>query len=373
MPTHSGKSFALGTQGNPASFLLALDVWTPTYYPNRGCTHRLQDYSGLSIGRVWNTGMGQMPTASPLLALDYLSFSFSLFAFMPQDIYNLAPCFWSAKAAIINSREKNAKSFGNIWSWNTQNSKHIKNTLKKREREREKRGGACRSDCLCLLVSQALEITSKGIAALKRAQIELQCGSWRSLAGGVCSDGVILSHKGRLCLFSKEATSSPLSSRQNRWNDSCKSHLWPTKTPKNSCLESMYMYPRCSAHTANEVTSWSTKHKHLRFAQGLDNSLCTGGFSRTLCFYSGRYSHFSLQPRHLHTLQAFVSHFLSTYKYILEPFRPSNLRPWHHPLLFEPQERQESLVPSPRKTIHMLSPWQRRKQTNGAIQTGANT
>lgn len=110
----------------------------------------------------------------------------------------------------------------------------IPNILKihlKRESEREKRGGACRSDCLCLLISQALEITSKGISALKKAQIELQCGSWRSPAGGACSDGVILSYKGRLCPFSKEATSSPLSSRQNRWNDSCKSHLWPTKTP----------------------------------------------------------------------------------------------------------------------------------------------
>lgn len=110
-----------------------------------------------------------------------------------------------------------------------------------KERQREKRGGACRSDCLCLLVSQALEITSKGIAALKRTQIELQCGSWRSLAGGACSDGVILSHKGRLGPFSKEATSFPLSSRQNRWNDSCKSHLWPPKTP---CPETMYMQLR---------------------------------------------------------------------------------------------------------------------------------
>lgn len=106
------------------------------------------------------------------------------------------------------------------------------------------RGGACRSDCLCLLVSQALEITSKGIAALKRAQIELQCGSWRSLAGGACSDGVILSHKGRLGPFSKEATSSPLSSRQKWWNDSCKSHLWPTKTP--SLAQKPCTYPRSS-------------------------------------------------------------------------------------------------------------------------------
>lgn len=94
------------------------------------------------------------------------------------------------------------------------------------------------------------------------------------------------------------------------------------KDSNNSCLESMYMYPRRSAHTAKEVTSWTTNHKHLRFAQGLENSF-TGGFSRTVCFYDGRYSRFSLQPRYLHTLQAFVSHFLSTYKYILEPFRPS--------------------------------------------------
>lgn len=33
------------------------------------------------------------------------------------------------------------------------------------------------------------------MAALKREDIELQSGSWRSLAGGACSDSVILSQK----------------------------------------------------------------------------------------------------------------------------------------------------------------------------------
>lgn len=44
--------------------------------------------------------------------------------------------------------------------------------------------------------------------------------------------------------------------------------------------------------------------------------------------------------------------------------------------MFEPQEHQKSLETSyaiSLKTIHTLSPWRRHKQTNGPVQTGANT
>lgn len=249
MPTHSGKSFALGTQGNPGQFPFGagrLNSHLLSKQRMYSQTPTLFWFVYRKSVKYWNgtDAYGFSSTCPGLFIFLLLSLRFHPAAIKLSDIYNLilrllrliikTNIFQREGAQKCNCKMLEISKVG------AHRSQSIFENSQK-ERRREKRGGACRSDCLCLLVSQALEITSKGIAALKRTQIELQCGSWRSLAGGACSDGVILSHKGRLGPFSKEATSSPLSSRQNRWNDSCKSHLWPTKTP---CPETMYMQLR---------------------------------------------------------------------------------------------------------------------------------
>lgn len=155
-----------------------------------------------------------------------------------------------------------------------------------------------------------------------------------------------------------------------------KSPLANNVSTKNSFPETIYMHSRSKTHAAKKVTSWSTNPKNFRFAQVLEKQVLHWWLFKDSLLLWWHVQPFFFTTKTLYKLQGFASHFLSTYKYIFDQFRPFPGNRTHDlDIMLNCLSHRNSrpLVPSPRKTIHTLSPWQRHKQTNGAIQTGANT